>query len=101
MLFRLVERDSNLVLPWRQHSTILSSSAGWAMLQLEMMSEKYLPWAFHWAFLGHYNDSSTYSFMILNNAVLMFGIFYPVAFCSLNHGFLFRHIAQVVQKSAE
>lgn len=29
------------------------------------------------------------------------GFFYPVAFCSLNHGFLFRHIAQVVQKSAE
>lgn len=47
------------------------------MLQLEMMSEKYLPWALHQAFLGHYNDSSMYSFRILNNAVLMFGIFLP------------------------
>lgn len=31
----------------------------------------------------------------------MFGILYLAAFYSLNHGFLFRHIVQIVQKKAE
>lgn len=52
-------------------------------------------------FLGHYNDFSMWSFRILNNAILMTEILHPMAFESLNHAFLFRHIVQTVQKSAK